>query len=289
MNPPTAVPADKDPNRLSGIDASTHAEFLVLEMRRGMADSATVDEPIEVASADPSWPDWFKAEAARLREALPSRVFPGIEHIGSTAVPGLDAKPIIDIMLGTTDPTSLRDYLPVLEGLGYESLGIAGVPGRWALRRRGGDRAVNISVIAFEGNRWRENLATRQYLRASSAARNRYAQAKHQAISQGANMLFAYSDAKRPALEGIVAEALSQSQLEMTYPVDRLGPPPIVPTCHGYALRPYREGDQAPWCLLMERAGFGMWNPERLRPWIARILPPFSGCRELVLVSNLGS
>ena len=91
MNPPTAVP-DKDPDRLSGIDASTHAEFLVLERRRGIADSATVDEPIEVVSADPSWPDWFKAEAARLREALPSRVFPGIEHIGSTAVPGLDAK-----------------------------------------------------------------------------------------------------------------------------------------------------------------------------------------------------
>jgi GrpB-like predicted nucleotidyltransferase (UPF0157 family) len=87
------------------------------------SDSATVDEPIEVVSADPSWPDWFKVEAARLREALPSRVFPGIEHIGSTAVPGLDAKPIIDIMLGIATPTSLGDCLLVLERLGYESLG----------------------------------------------------------------------------------------------------------------------------------------------------------------------
>jgi GrpB-like predicted nucleotidyltransferase (UPF0157 family) len=114
MNPATTVPADKDPDRLSGIDASTHAAFVVLERRRGIADSATVDEPIEVVSADPSWPDWFKAEDARLREALPSRLFPGIQHIGSTAVPGLDAKPIIDIMLGIATATTLGDCLPVL-------------------------------------------------------------------------------------------------------------------------------------------------------------------------------
>lgn len=221
MNPSTAVPADKDPNRLSGIDAPTHAAFLVLERRRGTADSATVDEPIEVVSADPSWPDWFKAEAARLREALPSRVFPGIEHIGSTAVPGLDAKPIIDIMLGIASPTSLGDCLPVLERLGYENLGIVGVPGRWALRRRGGEHAFNISVIAFEGNRWRENLATRQYLRTSSAARDRYARAKHKAISQGANTLFTYSDAKRPAVEVVVAEAKMAAALRLVRPDSR--------------------------------------------------------------------
>jgi GrpB-like predicted nucleotidyltransferase (UPF0157 family) len=221
MNPTIAVPADKDQDRLSGIDASTHAAFVVLERRRGIANSATVDEPIEVVSADPSWPDWFKAEAAHLREALPSRAFPGIEHIGSTAVPGLDAKPIIDIMLGIATPTTLRDCLLVLERLGYESLGIAGVPGRWALRRRGGEPAFNISVIAFEGNRWRENLATRQYLRASSAARDRYARAKRKAISQGANTLFTYSDAKRPAVEVIVAEAKVAASLRLVRPDNR--------------------------------------------------------------------
>jgi len=91
------------------------------------------------------------------------------------------------------------------------------------------------------------------------------ARAKHKAISQGANMLFAYSDAKRPALEGIVAEALSQSQLEMGYPVDRLGPTLVVPTLCGYALRTYQAGDESAWYLLMERAGFGVWNAERLR------------------------
>jgi GrpB-like predicted nucleotidyltransferase (UPF0157 family) len=195
--------------------------FLSLEAERRKADSARIDEPITVAPNNASWRNTFNTEAARLRDALPSRLFPAIEHIGSTAVSGLDAKPIIDIMLGTTDPTSLRDYLPVLEGLGYESLGIAGVPGRWALRRRGGDCAVNISVIAFEGNRWRENLATRQYLRASSAAGNRYAQAKHKAISQGANTLFTYSDAKRPAVEVIVAEANVAASLRLVRPDSR--------------------------------------------------------------------
>jgi hypothetical protein len=89
--PPTLSP-DKDPNRLTGLDAVAHTVFLSLETERGKLDSSHLDEPITVASANPSWRDTFKAESARLRSTLPSRLFPAIEHIGSTAVPGLDAE-----------------------------------------------------------------------------------------------------------------------------------------------------------------------------------------------------
>jgi mycothiol synthase len=86
-------------------------------------------------------------------------------------------------------------------------------------------------------------------------------------------MLLAYSDAKRSDREGIVVEALSQSRLEMSYPVDRLGPTLPVPTLSAYALRTYQTGDESAWYLLMERTGFGVWNAERLRSWITRIPP----------------
>jgi hypothetical protein len=86
-------------------------------------------------------------------------------------------------------------------------------------------------------------------------------------------MLLAHSDAKRSDREGLVVKALSASQLEMSYPVDRLGPTLPVPTLSAYALRTYQAGDESAWYLLMERAGFGVWNAERLRPWITRIPP----------------
>lgn len=107
---------------------------------------------------------FVRAEAARLLPALPPELVPAIEHIGSTSVPDLDAKPIIDIMLGIARPDRIEELVPILEGFGYESLGTAGLPGRWALRRRTADGAFNISVVAYGGGRWRENLATRSYL-----------------------------------------------------------------------------------------------------------------------------
>jgi hypothetical protein len=109
MKSPPGVAADKDPERLSGDDALAHLVFLALETRRDGVASVIIDEPIAVVSADPSWRDWFVAEAARLRDTLGLQAVTGIEHIGSTAVPCLDAKPIIDIMLGIRDPNRLED------------------------------------------------------------------------------------------------------------------------------------------------------------------------------------
>ena len=117
-------------------------------------------------------------------------------------------------------------------------------------------------------------------------------------------MLFAYSDAKRPALEGIVAEALSQSQLEMSYPVDRLRPTLVVPTLCGYALRTYQAGDESAWYLLMEApvsacgilrdcARGSLVSPQKagLWPWMAKAMrlwrPPWD-CMTTPIVIHLG-
>src|ERR1700728_3176645 len=73
---------------------------------------------IEVTGPDPDWPRQYGVLADRLREALGWRVL-HLEHVGSTAVPGLPAKPIIDIDLTVADPDREQDYVPALEAIGF--------------------------------------------------------------------------------------------------------------------------------------------------------------------------
>ena len=166
-----------------------------------------LDEPVSVSSHRPEWAGQFAAEHRRVSEAL--RTAPSnLEHIGSTAVPDLAAKPIIDLMLGVTGyPPSLA-LLREIEHLGYESLGEAGVPGRLYFRLRSTAQA-NLHVVLKGGTHWLSNLALREYLRAHAGARERYAQAKLAAIEAGATSLLSYSAAKAEALSSLLQEALA--------------------------------------------------------------------------------
>ena len=146
-------------------------------------------------------------KTARLRNALPGDLVPDIQHIGSTAVLGLTAKPIVDLMAGIFEPGQIAEVVERLERLGYESLGEAGVPSRWALRRRDVAQSSNIAIVAYQGEWWKLNLAVRDYLRGNAEAVRAYASAKWHAVSGGADMLLAYSDAKRVMIEKIVAKA----------------------------------------------------------------------------------
>ena len=200
-------PDHEDATRMQGLDAAAHQSFVLFGESRRPISVAVLDERITLCKTDPSWPEWFQREAARLRSVLPGEFVPEIQHIGSTAVPGLDAKPIVDLMVGILDPGRIAEAVERLESLGYESLGEAGVPGRWALRRRDVAQPSNIAIVAYEGEWWKLNLAVRDYLRANAEAALNYALAKWHAVSGGADMLLAYSDAKRVMIEKIVAEA----------------------------------------------------------------------------------
>ena len=79
--------------RMQGLDAAAHEAFEMFGESRKPTSSAVLDERITVCTPDPSWPSWFQQEAARLRSALPGNLVPEIQHIGSTAVPGLAANP----------------------------------------------------------------------------------------------------------------------------------------------------------------------------------------------------
>ena len=193
--------------RMQGLDAAAHEAFVLFGESRKPTPRAVLDERITICAADPAWPSWFQLEAARLRSAVPGDLVPDIQHIGSTAVPGLDAKPIVDLMVGIGELGRIADLVERLERLGYESLGEAGVAGRWALRKRDVAQSSNIAIVAHDGEWWMLNLAVRDFLRANADAARNYASAKWHAVSNGADMLLAYSDAKRVVIERIAAEA----------------------------------------------------------------------------------
>jgi GrpB-like predicted nucleotidyltransferase (UPF0157 family) len=165
---------------------------------------SSVDEPVTISPYDPRWPQEFAREAARLRAALVG-VALGIEHIGSTAVPGLPAKPIVDVMVGVASRTDQDTVARLLEPLGYEDCG--GAPGRRYLRTRAcDDQPCNAQVIEFEGELWRANLRLREHLRAHPEAVRHYAEAKRRA-AQEAPTLLAYSKLK----DDVIAELLAQA------------------------------------------------------------------------------
>jgi len=172
--------------------------------------SPLIDEYVELTPYLSAWPSLFSAEAARIVAAIAD---PGIavEHIGSTAVPGLDAKPVIDLQLGVARLPPPRTLRPTLEKLGYQFLGEFDDAKRMYFRLRS-QRAFNVHVVAYAGPIWLANLAFRDYLRGSQDARLRYAASKRRAILGGADRLLAYSAAKAETIRKLMELARSAAE-----------------------------------------------------------------------------
>jgi GrpB-like predicted nucleotidyltransferase (UPF0157 family) len=164
-----------------------------------------LDEPVTVIGHRAEWASQAGEEAPRIARAL-GLAASDVEHIGSTAVPGLAAKPTIDLMVGAID-YPVPALQSALVALGYESLGEAGVPGRSFFRMRG-SVSFNVHLVLKGGGHWQNNLSLRQYLRGSPAARRRYTDAKQLALSSGSKTLVAYSAAKAAVVAALLQEAL---------------------------------------------------------------------------------
>ena len=163
-----------------------------------------VDEPVHVVDYDVRWPASARALTEELRQVLPCGA--AIEHIGSTAVPGLAAKPVIDLIVGLTDDSQRQEAVEALVAVGWMHLGEAGIAGRDYLRTRAEWADANVHVVLFESGLWNDNLTLRDYLRHNAAARERYAKAKRAAAREAPSLL-AYSAHKAALVEQLVAEA----------------------------------------------------------------------------------
>jgi GrpB-like predicted nucleotidyltransferase (UPF0157 family) len=143
-----------------------------------------VADSVTIVDYDPQWPARFAEERARLAEAFGDDAIE-IEHIGSTSVPGLAAKPIIDIVIGARTVPPPASRITAVEGLGYEHLGEYGIPGRAYFRRRSPrPRTHHVHVYAAGSDRIRDHLLFRDWLRAHPAEATSYAELKRELARQ---------------------------------------------------------------------------------------------------------
>jgi GrpB-like predicted nucleotidyltransferase (UPF0157 family) len=133
--------------------------------------------PIEVVEHDPRWAQTFAHERDRLAAVLGGLAL-AIEHVGSTAVPGLAAKPVLDILVGVARTPLPEGTLLALGALGYQYRGDSGVPGKQYFRTN--PRTRHLHVVGFGGEDWVRTLAFRDYLRAHPAAVQEYAALKRE-------------------------------------------------------------------------------------------------------------
>jgi GrpB-like predicted nucleotidyltransferase (UPF0157 family) len=165
---------------------------------------------IVLADYDPLWPQRFLTEAQELRAVLGERALL-IEHVGSTAVPGLPAKPVIDMILVVANSADEGAYVPDLERASYV-LRIR-EPDWYEHRVLKGPR-VNINLHVFSANSTEvaRMLAFRDWLREHDADRDLYANAKRTLAQQTWKYVQNYADAKTAIIEEIIARATPQTQ-----------------------------------------------------------------------------
>lgn len=160
------------------------------------------ERDIVLVPYNPQWPAAFKEQKARIVGALSSRAR-RVEHVGSTAVPGLMAKPIIDIQVSVVNPEDESAYVPALEGAGY-ALRVR-EPGHRMLRTPALDVHVHVCAV---GSDWeRRHLLFRDWLRRSDSDRALYAGAKEELATQSWPTMNHYADAKSSVIVEIAKRA----------------------------------------------------------------------------------
>lgn len=164
-------------------------------------------KPIELVDYDPAWPELFEREAEKIRAALGERVV-GLEHAGSTSVPGLAAKPIIDIVLVVADSADEAAYIPALEAAGYV-LRIREPD--WFEHRlfKGPDTNVNVHTFSAGCPEIERMVAFRDWLRSNDEDRRRYEAAKRELAGRDWQYVQHYADAKTEVVEEIIGRALA--------------------------------------------------------------------------------
>lgn len=159
-------------------------------------------EQIEVAAYDAGWPGCFQAVRDRIAAALGSAAL-AIEHVGSTAVPGLAAKPVIDVDVIVADPGKEAAYVPALEALGYVlTIREPSWYGHRMLRQDA--PRVNLHVFGPACPEHLRHLLFRDWLRQHPQDRQRYADAKA-AAQEGVNTAKAYNERKQAVVRDIYA------------------------------------------------------------------------------------
>lgn len=173
---------------------------------------------VSVVEYQPSWVAAFDEEKQQLLDALGDNVS-GIEHVGSTSVPGLAAKPIIDMLAAVDDLSVYKRLIEPLTALGYEFMPERVFADRVFFPKGPREnRTHHLSLAVKNSDGWNKTIAFRDYLRENASARDKYQSFKTQLAAKYPNDRASYTKAKEQLIEVILAEA--QKMLGETAPTN---------------------------------------------------------------------
>ena len=164
-------------------------------------------DPMRVVAYDPLWPEQFAEISGRVRHAFADGPLIAVEHVGSTAVFGLAAKPIIDIDVIVPSAAALPDAIARLATLGYVHQGDLGIPGREAFAWPPGTVRHHLYVCACDCDEYRRHAAFRDYLREHEDEALRYAALKFELAARFRDDRIAYNDGKTEFVKSVLAKA----------------------------------------------------------------------------------
>ena len=167
-------------------------------------------EKVEVADYDESWPAAFQTERKVLIAAIGEYVVGSIEHVGSTSVPGLSAKPIVDIQVGVASLDKSRSAFEALEEIGYcYDSAVCPHTMHFFDKRVQGKQPYNLQLIPYRSDCWNMRIAFRDYLRTHLDVAHEYADLKHELARRFRFDRKGYGKAKSSFIRRIVREAMS--------------------------------------------------------------------------------
>lgn len=176
----------------------------------------TFDEPIRLAPSNPEWPARFESERAALEETIGEWIHGGIHHVGSTAVPGLEAKPIIDILGGVRDLARARDCFEPLASLGYLYASYLPEEMHWFCKPSPAYRTHHLHLVPVESARYRAELSFRDLLRADPRLTADYAALKRRLVERYRDDREAYTEAKGGFIQAALAGHAASSDQAVT-------------------------------------------------------------------------
>lgn len=165
---------------------------------------------VEVVPHDRNWRSAFEMESQQIALALSDNPIV-VHHIGSTSIPNIYAKPIIDILLEVKDIGKLGDRSSQLEALGYEAMGEFGIPGRRYFRKNDGTGRRTHQIHAFEvgSPHVERHLAFRDYMTAHPEDAQKYSQLKRELAQRYPNDIIGYMDGKDGFIKEMELKALA--------------------------------------------------------------------------------
>lgn len=171
-----------------------------------------MDKHVIIEDYNPDWSREFEQEKEKLLEILGNKII-SIEHIGSTSVKGLGAKPILDIMVGVNNLDEVDEFIEPLKEIGYEFVYHKEFPERRFFRRgqwRAGTH--HLHIYEFESEHWNNNILFRNYLRTHLDALKQYHQLKKELAEKHRFDRVAYTKAKAPFIQNVIKKAKEERE-----------------------------------------------------------------------------